>query len=166
MRTGLPWGSPASSTRRTRPSEHLISRSITWSSLVARLESPPFECEADAEDDQNASRQALQSQARTLTHTAPFGPADHISVEVQPNQQDGFVRGHHQYQSQRRIRRAHELRQRRRKDRARFGVEQVIDQSLPQGDSVSHRVKCLARLERGILLAPTQGPSDGADTQI
>src|SRR6267154_3252332 len=163
MRTGLPWGSPASSTRMTRPSEHLISLSITWSAF-ARLESPPFECEADAEEDQNASHQALQSQARTLTHAAPSGPADHISVEVQPNQHDGFVRGHHQHQSQRRIRRAHELRQRRRKDRARFGVEQVIDESLPQGDKIGHWAKRLVRLDRGILLVPTQGASDGADT--
>src|SRR5882672_11528949 len=142
--TGLPWGSPASSTRRTRPSGHLTSLSISSSSVFPCPGSPPFEGEPDTECDQDRSHKTLQRAARSFAHSALPRAADHVSIEVEPNQEDGFVRGHHQNQSERRIRPADELRQRGGEDRSGFRVQKVVDEALSQGDQISHAAKRLA----------------------
>src|SRR6266516_2319498 len=98
--------------------------------------------------------------------TALPGPADQRAIEVEPAQQDRFIGEHHQHQPQRRITWTDKLGQSCGKDCASLWVEQIVQQSLPEGYLFTE-LRCLrSSCRHGSLLVPSEASDQASQAEI
>src|SRR5579875_613381 len=96
-----------------------------------------LECEPRAKGDEHHPGDTLQDVTDAYPKTAAASPTDQGAIEVEPAQQQGFIDEQHQQQAQGRIAWADKLRQRCGKDRPGLRIQEIVQQSLSEGNPFS-----------------------------
>jgi hypothetical protein len=100
------------------------------------------------------------------TKSALPGPTDQGAIEVKPAQKDCLIGKHHQYQPQWSIARTDKLWQSRGKDCASFRVEQIVQESLPEGYSFTKLRRLRSKCRSVGLLVPLEASEQASQAEI
>ncbi len=125
-----------------------------------------LECQPHTKRDENYACNSLQDVTDACTKSALPGLTDQIAIEVEPTQKDRLIGKHHQHQPQWRITWTDKWWQSRGKDGTSLRVEQIVQQSLPEGDPFTELRRLRSRCRHGGLLVPPEAGDQASQAEI